>query len=152
MRHLPRPCRSAPIAAQKILVASVGPVLVLVECAQCGNNYDQSFEVTMGGRTLTFDSFECAICRRLVPVCPHCGAKVLVHGDLCGPVNIMAGNRRLQADILHSAHRKCDDETHVPLSIHPVSSTCFLKVRQVFLRRASVAGTPTLPASNHAVD
>ena len=28
--------------------------------------------------------------------------KVLVHGDLCGPVNIMAGNRRLQADILHS--------------------------------------------------
>src|SRR6478752_7601834 len=78
--------------------------------------------------------------------------KVLVHGDLCGPVNIMAGNRRLQADILHSAHRKCDDETHVPLSIHPVSSTCFLKVRQVFLRRASVAGTSTLPASNHAVD
>jgi hypothetical protein len=33
------------------------------KCAQCGNNYDQSFEVTMGGRTLTFDSFECAICR-----------------------------------------------------------------------------------------
>jgi hypothetical protein len=31
------------------------------KCAQCGNNYDQSFEVTMGGRTLVFDSFECAI-------------------------------------------------------------------------------------------
>ena len=33
------------------------------KCAQCGNNYDQSFDVTMGGRKLTFDSFECAICR-----------------------------------------------------------------------------------------
>jgi hypothetical protein len=39
------------------------------KCAQCGNNYDQSFEVTMGGRTLVFDSFECAIAA-LAPVCP----------------------------------------------------------------------------------
>jgi len=37
--------------------------------AQCGNDYDQSFEVTMGGRTLVFDSFECAI-QALAPVCP----------------------------------------------------------------------------------
>jgi hypothetical protein len=29
------------------------------KCAQCGNNYDQSIEVTMGDRTLVFDSFEC---------------------------------------------------------------------------------------------
>ena len=29
------------------------------KCAQCGNNYDQSFEVAMGGRTLIVDSFEC---------------------------------------------------------------------------------------------
>ena len=25
------------------------------KCAQCGNNYDRSFEVTMDGRTLTFE-------------------------------------------------------------------------------------------------
>ena len=31
------------------------------KCAQCGNDYDKSFTVTMGGRTLVFDSFECAI-------------------------------------------------------------------------------------------
>ena len=55
------------------------------KCAQCGNNYDQSFEVTMGGRTLTFDSFECAICRARAGL-PPLRRKVLVHGDLCGPV------------------------------------------------------------------
>jgi nitrite reductase/ring-hydroxylating ferredoxin subunit len=49
------------------------------KCAQCGNNYDQSFEVTMGGRTLTFDSFECAIAA-LAPVCPHCGCRIIGHG------------------------------------------------------------------------
>ena len=49
------------------------------KCAQCGNNYDQSFEVTMGGRTLVFDSFECAIAA-LAPVCPHCGCRVIGHG------------------------------------------------------------------------
>ena len=26
-----------------------------------GNDYDKSFEVRMGGRTMIFDSFECAI-------------------------------------------------------------------------------------------
>jgi DNA-directed RNA polymerase subunit RPC12/RpoP len=49
------------------------------KCAQCGNNYDQSFEVTMGGRTLVFDSFECAIAA-LAPVCPHCGVRIVGHG------------------------------------------------------------------------
>jgi nitrite reductase/ring-hydroxylating ferredoxin subunit len=49
------------------------------KCAQCGNNYDQSFEVTMSGRTLTFDSFECAIAA-LAPVCPHRGCRVIGHG------------------------------------------------------------------------
>jgi hypothetical protein len=41
------------------------------KCAQCGNNYDRSFEVTMDGRTAVFDSFECAIAA-LAPICPHC--------------------------------------------------------------------------------
>ena len=33
----------------------------MARCEQCGNDYDKSFEVTMGGRTMIFDSFECAI-------------------------------------------------------------------------------------------
>ena len=31
------------------------------KCVQCGNEYDQSFTVTMGDGTFVFDSFECAI-------------------------------------------------------------------------------------------
>ena len=33
----------------------------MATCEQCGNDYDKSFAVTMGGRTMIFDSFECAI-------------------------------------------------------------------------------------------
>jgi hypothetical protein len=48
-------------------------------CAQCGNDYDKSFEVRMGGRTMTFDSFECAI-QALAPVCRNCGNRIIGHG------------------------------------------------------------------------
>lgn len=48
-------------------------------CANCGNNYDKSFRVTMGRETLDFDSFECAI-NRLAPVCATCGTRILGHG------------------------------------------------------------------------
>jgi hypothetical protein len=48
-------------------------------CAVCGNTYDKSFEVTMQGRTQTFDSFECAI-HALAPQCEHCGCRVIGHG------------------------------------------------------------------------
>jgi hypothetical protein len=48
----------------------------MAKCAQCGNNYDQSFEIRMGGRTMVFDSFECAIAA-LAPTCPHCKCRVI---------------------------------------------------------------------------
>ncbi|HXV58225.1 MAG TPA: hypothetical protein VD704_10195 [Gaiellaceae bacterium] len=48
-------------------------------CELCGNDYDKSFEVTLGGETHTFDSFECAI-HVLAPTCPHCGCRVIGHG------------------------------------------------------------------------
>ena len=51
----------------------------MARCEQCGNDYDKSFEVKMGGRTMIFDSFECAI-HMLAPVCPHCGCRVIGHG------------------------------------------------------------------------
>jgi hypothetical protein len=51
----------------------------MARCAQCGNDYDKTFEVTIGGRTLIFDSFECAI-HMLAPVCLHCGCRILGHG------------------------------------------------------------------------
>jgi hypothetical protein len=51
----------------------------MAKCETCGNDYDKSFTVTMGGRAHTFDSFECAI-HRLAPTCAHCGCRVIGHG------------------------------------------------------------------------
>ena len=49
-------------------------------CDVCGNDYDKAFQVTVGGATHTFDSFECAI-HRLAPACEHCGCKIVGHGS-----------------------------------------------------------------------
>ena len=48
-------------------------------CEVCGNEYDKSFEVTIAGSTLTFDSFECAI-HAVAPTCSHCGCRIIGHG------------------------------------------------------------------------
>ena len=48
-------------------------------CEVCGNDYSKSFQVTIDGKTHTFDSFECAI-HKLAPVCDHCGCKIVGHG------------------------------------------------------------------------
>ena len=48
-------------------------------CEVCGNDYDKAFEVRLGGRSHTFDSFECAI-HALAPTCRHCGVKIAGHG------------------------------------------------------------------------
>jgi Rieske Fe-S protein len=48
-------------------------------CEVCGNEYDKAFEVSSGGETHTFDSFECAI-HALAPTCAHCGCRVIGHG------------------------------------------------------------------------
>jgi Rieske Fe-S protein len=48
-------------------------------CDVCGNDYDKAFQVVRLGRTMTFDSFECAI-QALAPSCAHCGCRVIGHG------------------------------------------------------------------------
>jgi len=52
---------------------------LMERCDNCGNAYDKSFQVTMAGKSYTFDSFECAI-HRLAPACSHCGCKIVGHG------------------------------------------------------------------------
>ena len=32
----------------------------MAKCDTCGNDYEKAFQVTLGTRTMTFDSFECA--------------------------------------------------------------------------------------------
>lgn len=51
----------------------------MARCEVCGNEYDKSFEVIMGGKSHVFDSFECAI-QALAPTCHHCGCKIVGHG------------------------------------------------------------------------
>lgn len=51
----------------------------MAQCEVCGNDYDKTFEVVMGGKTHTFDSFECAI-QALAPFCRHCGCRIIGHG------------------------------------------------------------------------
>ncbi len=51
----------------------------MAACEMCGNEYAHSFQVTIGGATHTFDSFECAI-HTLAPVCAHCGCRIVGHG------------------------------------------------------------------------
>jgi formamidopyrimidine-DNA glycosylase len=48
-------------------------------CEVCGNEYDKAFQITLDGRSHTFDSFECAI-HALAPACAHCGCKIIGHG------------------------------------------------------------------------
>ena len=51
----------------------------MAQCEVCGNDYDKAFTVTSGGRTMTFDSFECAI-HAMAPRCAHCQCLVIGHG------------------------------------------------------------------------
>ena len=51
----------------------------MARCDVCGNIYEKSFEVVMGGTRYVFDSFECAI-HLLAPQCTHCGCRVIGHG------------------------------------------------------------------------
>jgi hypothetical protein len=48
-------------------------------CDVCGNDYDKTFEVRQRGRTMTFDSFECAI-HAMAPTCAHCNCRIIGHG------------------------------------------------------------------------
>lgn len=52
-------------------------------CDQCGNDYDKAFQMTLDERTMTFDSFECAI-EACAPRCAHCSTRVIGHGVEAG--------------------------------------------------------------------
>jgi hypothetical protein len=54
------------------------------QCEVCGNEYEKSIDITRGGETHTFDSFECAI-HAMAPVCGHCETRIIGHGIEAGP-------------------------------------------------------------------
>ena len=51
----------------------------MAKCDGCGNDYDKAFQLVAGGKSYTFDSFECAI-HAVAPVCAHCGVRIVGHG------------------------------------------------------------------------
>ena len=51
----------------------------MAQCEVCGNEYDKAMEISIGGSTHVFDSFECAI-HAVAPTCAHCGCKIVGHG------------------------------------------------------------------------
>lgn len=51
----------------------------MAKCDHCGNDYDKSFQVILGGERHTFDCFECAI-HVCAPRCVHCGVRMIGHG------------------------------------------------------------------------
>ena len=55
----------------------------MARCEVCGNDYDKAMEITVGGTTHTFDSFECAI-HAVAPRCDHCGCAIIGHGVEAG--------------------------------------------------------------------
>lgn len=55
----------------------------MAKCDQCGNEYDNAFQITMNDRSGTFDSFECAI-QAMAPQCSQCGCRIVGHGMQSG--------------------------------------------------------------------
>ncbi len=55
----------------------------MAQCEVCGNDYDRTMEIRVGGETHVFDSFECAI-HAVAPRCGHCGCVVIGHGHQAG--------------------------------------------------------------------
>jgi hypothetical protein len=51
----------------------------MARCDVCGNDYDKAMRISQGSRTMTFDSFECAI-QALAPKCAHCDCRIIGHG------------------------------------------------------------------------
>jgi len=49
------------------------------KCETCGNEYANSFTVTVGETRHEFDSFECAI-QKLAPRCGSCDCRIIGHG------------------------------------------------------------------------
>ncbi len=49
------------------------------KCDTCGNDYTESFQVTLNGKIHSFDCFACAI-QLLAPACSRCGCVIIGHG------------------------------------------------------------------------
>ncbi|MDQ4131443.1 MAG: hypothetical protein M3133_10735 [Actinomycetota bacterium] len=68
------------------------------QCEVCGNDYDKAMEISVGGESHTFDSFECAI-HALAPTCAHCGVRIAGHGVEGGGATYCCAHCAAQAGV-----------------------------------------------------
>jgi len=70
----------------------------MATCDTCGNVYEETFQLTMKGRSYDFDSFECAI-HALAPECDHCGCRILGHGVQNGDTMLCCAHCATEAGV-----------------------------------------------------
>ncbi len=91
----------------------------MATCEKCGNAYDKSFEVKIGGKVHVFDSFECAIAA-VAPRCTHCGIAIIGHGleasgkmYCCNHCALHAGEAGLNDRDDTASDRRADPDSNV---------------------------------------
>ena len=72
-------CREPAVRYTVVPKVSPAQEAAMARCGVCGNDYDKAFSVSLAGKTMTFDSFECAI-HALAPRCAHCDCRIIGHG------------------------------------------------------------------------
>jgi len=82
-------------------------------CEACGNSYDKTFEVSIGGTTHTFDSFACAI-HVLAPRCRHCRVPIISQGVEARGQYFCSAHCARQAGIVELADRAPDGGAAAP--------------------------------------
>ena len=70
----------------------------MARCDVCGNDYDKTLQITQGDRSMTFDSFECAI-HACAPACAHCHCKIIGHGVQAGGTLYCCANCAQQSGV-----------------------------------------------------
>jgi hypothetical protein len=82
-------------------------------CETCGNRYDKTFDVSIGGTTHTFDSFACAI-HALAPRCEHCKVTIIGHGIEARGQYFCCAHCARKVGIADVADRAPDDGVQTP--------------------------------------
>ena len=76
----------------------------MATCEVCGNEYDKAMEITRGGSTHVFDSFECAI-HAIAPQCAHCGCRIIGHGVESGDAMYCCAHCAQQSGVTEARDR-----------------------------------------------
>jgi hypothetical protein len=95
-----------------------------MKCEVCGNDYDKSFTVEMGGKKHIFDSFECAI-HALAPTCDHCGCHIVGHGVEQGGAIYCCAHCAHESGAEHESSHEGNGRAHAEALVGEASAESF---------------------------